>query len=116
MIDLDKMPFKYWSDETLISYLQRRVIVYSIIYYNLNDNCIPDKSYDEYANKLAELQSKNKEAFENSQYYYCMKDFDKSTGFDLMDKLSSEDKEYLVKLAKFVLWLSKEESKSGKLN
>ena len=46
MIDFSKMPCIYWSDSTKISYLQRRIIVYSIMYYEQNESCVPDKYYD----------------------------------------------------------------------
>ena len=56
MIDFSKMPYIYWSDSTKISYLQRRIIVYSIMYYEQNESCVSDWYYDNISHQLAELQ------------------------------------------------------------
>jgi hypothetical protein len=32
-LNLDVLPVKYWDMTTIISWLQRRIIVYSIMYY-----------------------------------------------------------------------------------
>lgn len=98
------MPAMYWSDTTKISYLQRRIIVYSIMYYQLNESCVPDSVYEEYVAQLLELMhtcDKNKIA--NSAYYYAMYDFDGSTGFHLYGRLNKKDKAYLVQLARTIL-------------
>lgn len=102
-VDFDKMPCTYWSDTTKISYLQRRIIVYSIMYYEQNESCVSDAYYDELSRQLVELQKNaTKQAFEKSTYYYAMHDFDGSTGFDIPSRLTPEDKQYLTMLANFV--------------
>lgn len=109
-IDLSRLPCAYWSDKTKISYLQRRVIVYSIMYYEQNESCISDKAYDEISKQLVTLQNASeREEFEASQYYYAMYDFDGSTGFDIPSRLTDEDRQYLTKLANVVYaqWKSK---------
>ena len=114
MVDFSKMPCIYWSDSTKISYLQRRVIVYSIMYYEHNESCISDKEYDSISYQLVELQKKaSKEDFEKSTYYYAMYDFDGSTGFDIPSRLTKKDREYLTHIA-FVVhkeWKSKTKEK-----
>ena len=100
MIDFSKMPCVYWSDIAKISYLQRRIIVYSIMYYENNESCVSDKYYDNMSYQLVDLQKKaSKEDFENSTYYYVMYDFDGSTGFDIPSRLAKKDREYLGNLA-----------------
>lgn len=103
-INFDKMPCKYWSDSTKISYLQRRVIIYSIMYYEYNESCISDQCYDEISQQLVNFQaSASKEDLKASTYYYAMKNFDGSTGYDIISKLNKNDKDYLSNLAFVIL-------------
>lgn len=87
-----------FSELDKIDYLQRKIIISSILYYELNQSPISDKEFDELCRQLVELQSESKE-IEKSQYYYVMKDFDGSTGFDLVHNLNEKDKTYLTHLA-----------------
>lgn len=103
MIDFSKAPYIYWSDKTKISYLQRRIIVYSIMYYEQNESCVSDKYYDSLSSQLVKLQKEcNKEDFRSSEYYYAMYDFDGSTGFDIPSRLTKHDREYLTRVASYV--------------
>lgn len=103
MIDFNNLPCKYWSDRTKISYLQRRIIVYSIMYYELNESCISDQQYDELSRQLMDLQSNcDFEEFRNSTYYYVMYNFDGSTGFDIPSRLTDYDYKYLLNIANHV--------------
>lgn len=102
-IDFSKMPCVYWSDATKISYLQRRIIVWSIMYYEHDESCVSDLVYDAVSYQLVELQrSVSKEEFEKSTYYYAMHDFDGSTGFDIPSKLTEHDRKYLTHIAGIV--------------
>lgn len=103
-INLDVLPIKYWSIKTIMSYLQRRIIVYSIMYYELSESCITDKDFDELSYQLVELMKATpKEICKKSQYWYAMYDFDGSTGFDIPDRLTDSDRDYLTKIAHQVL-------------
>ena len=103
MIDFSKMPCVYWSDSAKISCLQRRIIVWSIMYYEHDESCVPDHVYDSVSRQLVELQRKvSKEDWKKSRYYYAMHDFDGSTGFDIPSRLTKEDKEYLTHIANVV--------------
>lgn len=114
-MDLNKLPIKYWSIKTKIEYIQRRIIIYSIMYYNLNTSCITDKQYDKLSQQLIELMnSTDKSILEQTQYYYCMYDFDGSTGFDIPDRLNKSDKEYLTNIALYVLKLWSSEGGGNK--
>ena len=104
MVDFDVMPCKYWSDKTKISLLQRRILVYSIQYYRLSETVISDKEYDSISRQLLQLQkTASKEDREDSQYWYVFNDFDANTGFDLYDRLTTNDQIYLTKIAALVL-------------
>lgn len=108
MIGFSKCPCIYWSDATKISYLQRRIIVYSIMYYEFNESCISDAEYDSISRQLFELQSScDPEEFRKSTYYYAMHDFDGNTGFDVPSRLTKYDKEYLRMIANYTLNLWK---------
>ena len=97
------MPCIYWSNTTKISYLQRRIIVWSIMYYEHNESCVSDLVYDAVSYQLVELQKQtSKKEFEKSTYYYAMHDFDGSTGFDIPSRLTKYDREYLTHIAGIV--------------
>lgn len=103
MIDFSKMPCIYWSNSTKISYLQRRIIVYSIMYYEQNESCVSDAYYDSISHQLVKLQRECDPAeFRHSTYYYAMYDFDGSTGFDIPSRLTNHDKKYLTNIASYV--------------
>ena len=102
-VDFDKLPMRYWDTKVKIEYLQRRIIVYSIAYYELNNNIVSDKYYDEVSKQLVVLQNENKSVVKETMYGYVFHDFDGSTGFDLYDKLNKKDKEYLMEITQMVL-------------
>lgn len=99
----DKLPSKYWSDKVKIEYIQRRVIVFCIMYYRLNTSCISDRDFDELSRQLVELQSNKKDVAKQTKYYYVLYDYDGSTGFHIYNRLNNSDKEYLLLIAKNVL-------------
>lgn len=103
MIDFSKAPSMYWSNTTKISYLQRRIIVWSIMYYEHDQSCVSDYEYDSVSHQLAELQKEvTQEEWERSTYYYAMYDFDGSTGFDIPGRLTEKDRQYLTNIANLV--------------
>jgi hypothetical protein len=103
MIDFSKCPCIYWSDATKISYLQRRIIVYSIMYYEQNESCVPDSYYDSISHQLVKMMNKcDFNELRKSTYYYAMHDFDGSTGFDIPSRLTKYDREYLGNIAAHV--------------
>lgn len=108
MVNFEKGCWVYLSDIEKISYLQRKIIICSIIYYEMNESIISDKQFDEEARQLVNLQKQNKKDLNKSEYYYCMKDFDGSTGFDLFGRLKKYDRVYLTHLAKYILKLYKQ--------
>lgn len=105
--DLNKMPFKLWDDSTKISFLQRVVLIHSILYYELNTTVISDSDFDLLSKQLLHLQNRaNKDELKKSQYYYVFYDFDGNTGFDLWYRLKVSDREYLLSISKQVKRLS----------
>lgn len=104
-VSFDYMPAKYWNIKTRIEYLQRKIIVHSIIYYELDYNCISDSDFDRLSKQLVELQNSNRDILDKTQYGYVLSDFDGSTGFYIYDGLKDRDREYLTKIAKHVIRL-----------
>ena len=103
-IDFSHVPAKYWSDVTKMNYVQRRVIVASIQYYVIGEGIIPDAVYDGISHQLVQMMEEySEETCKRSQYWYCMHDFDGSTGFDLYSRLNKRDKDYLMKIAEHVM-------------
>lgn len=74
------------------------------MYYELSESCITDKDFDELSHQLVELMKATpKEICKKTQYWYAMYDFDGSTGFDIPDRLTDSDRDYLTKIAQHVL-------------
>ena len=104
LFNLDKPPYCYWSTFEKVNYLQRRVIVYSLMYYELNENCVSDKVYDEVSKKLISLQNElSEEEFKNTTYYYAMYDFDGTTGFDLWGRMKEKDRQTIKGIAERIV-------------
>lgn len=93
------------DNTTKLSYLQRRVIVHSILYYIMDRSVIPDRKFDTLSRDLVKLMTESTEEEKKaSTYWYCMYNFDGSTGFDLYSRLTREDRIYLSGIANLVLW------------
>ena len=61
---------------------QRRyqLLIHSCIYYELNQNLISDKKWDEWARELRDLQNKYPDISKRVTLYEAFKDWDASTG------------------------------------
>lgn len=94
----------YWSKKLRMDYLQRRIIVYSIQYYEMSETCVEDRYFDAVSHQLLwYMNNSTQEEKESTSYWYCMSDFDASTGFNLYDRLNKYDKKYLHYIASNVL-------------
>lgn len=96
----------YFSQLAKVNFIQRVVIIHSILYYEYDATIKNDKWFDDIARQLV------KETYwldepERSMYYYCMYDFDGVTGFHIIDRLNEQDREYLTHLAFVCLKRSK---------
>ena len=79
-----------------INFLQRKIILNSIMYYMYNTSFISDHFYDSCCKQLVELHDEYGEDFvEDSKYGYAYYDFDGSTGYHLFSRLNEEDKLHL---------------------
>lgn len=103
---MQKFP-RRWDKITRINFLQRKIILNCIAYYELNTNRLSDKEYDNLSMQLVELQQ-DVDVLNYTQYGYCMYDFDGNTGFDLYDRLTEHDKQYLTQVAQVGLAMTAE--------
>lgn len=94
-----------WSTISKVSHLQRRVLIYSIAYYEYSESIVSDMVYDAISKQLVQMQREFPEEATQSTYWYAMKDFEGSTGFDLVGKLTNKDREWLRKLTQFIMKL-----------
>lgn len=103
-IELNKMPFIYFSDKAKAEYMQRRIVVYSIVYYELNQNIISDHDFDMLCNQYIKFVTRmTLDDLKSTRYYYLFKDFDGSTGFHLCHNMTLDDQRYLYMIADNVL-------------
>lgn len=90
---LNDVPIVYWKEEVKISFLQRTILVNSRLYYDRNITVMSDREYDSISKQLVVMQKKvSKEILKKTDYYDAFKDFDGTTGFDLYDRLSTNEK------------------------
>ena len=94
---MQKFP-RRWDKITCINFLQRKIIINAILYYELNTSPLSDKEYDELSRQLVGLQKDID--IQQTQYGYVMYDFDGTTGFDLYSRLNEHDKKYLMSIAR----------------
>ena len=92
-----------WDKITCINFLQRKIILNAIAYYELDSPKLSDREYDELSKQLVGLQKDID--IQQTQYGYVMYDFDGTTGFDLYSRLNDADKRYLMQIARHVLGL-----------
>lgn len=100
--EFDKGCWIYLDNVHKCNFLQRVIIINSIMYYELNTTKMSDKKFDSVCKQLLDLQKKTKN-YNRTQYYYVFKDFDGTTGFYIWDRLNKRDKKYLLNICKFIL-------------
>lgn len=108
---MQKFP-RRWDDLTCVNFLQRKIILNCIAYYELNTSILTDKEFDVLSMQLVELHKRVN--LKDTEYGYIMHDFDGTTGFDLFHRLNAKDKEYLLKLANYIFVKPEKKLKQGK--
>lgn len=87
-----------WDLLTKINYLQRKIILNSILYYEYDTSNISDSFYDGMCKQLVEyhhIYNRRGDYVEDSNYGYVYYDFNGSTGFHLYGRLNEDDRQYL---------------------
>lgn len=103
----------YLSGIDKCNFLQRYILVHSIIYYVLDTNVVTDKQYDRICRQLLKL-SRATERYNTTEYYYVFSDFSGVTGFDLYYRLNEYDKKYLLNIARNVVKQYNNGNRNGK--
>lgn len=88
-----------WSLLDKINFLQRKILLNSILYYKYDENALSDYFYDSISRQLVELHKECIEKYGsilNTKYGYVFGEFDGSTGYDLFDNLVQKDKDHLL--------------------
>lgn len=81
------------TTQEYIDYLQRYIILHSYIYYELDNNLISDKQYDEKAKELVRYKNNYPELWKQSMYYKQFGDeYNGATGFTLYHDLDEHQK------------------------
>ena len=82
-----------------MSWLQRFVIVHSVIYYELNDNAISDQVYDAKSKELVEFKNRYPELWKETEYYKQFgDDYNGSTGFTLFHDLDEHQQDIIMSI------------------
>lgn len=104
-----------WTPIEVVNYWQRKVIVWSILYYQWDISVVSDHYFDEKSKLLVKLQSGlTKEELSKTTYGYVMFDFDGCTGFDLRSRLTKDDRTYLGRISSMVeLQYEQERKRNG---
>ena len=89
-----------WDKITCINFLQRKIILNAIAYYELDSPRLSDLEYDELSHQLVELQKDID--IQKTQDGDVMYDCEGTTGFDLYSRLNEKDKRYLMQLARYI--------------
>lgn len=116
-ISFSKAPCRYWSEQAKITHLQRRILLYSIMYYRMNVSVVSDYDYDAICYQLARMQKEYPDAAKKSMYWHVFYDFEGYTGYYLSYRLDSKELDYLTNLAEIVYsyWLENTEPKEREL-
>ena len=89
-----------------LNYIERMVLLHSIIYYEMNDSIISDERFNNLAKLLVKKVEKysGSKLFKQTMYGYVFEDYtDPSTGFYLTSRLKKKDHEYLKLIASHVI-------------
>lgn len=84
------------TTQEYIDFLQRFIIVHSYIYYELDNNIISDKRYDEKTKELVMYKNEYPDLWKSSMYYKQFgDDYNGATGFTLYHDLDERQKEII---------------------
>lgn len=114
MFEVQQFP-SFFNLLNKIDFLQRKIIVNSVAYYEYDTNTISDSFYDGICKQLVILQEEyNKEGgdfVKDSRFGYAFYDFDGSTGFHLYHRLNPRDKYYIDIMSKVKFSENKRQNK-----
>ena len=91
------------EDQRIGELIQKRryqILINSCIYYEFNQNLVPDFVYDDWSRELYSLQNEYREISEFMPLHWCFKDWNPATGFDLpiREKWIKDKAAYILKI------------------
>lgn len=87
---------EHWHLIDKINFVQRKILLNSIMYYQHDTNFISDFHYDDCCKELVEMhKAYGRDFIDDSMYGYAFYDFDGSTGYHLYSRLTEDDKHWL---------------------
>ena len=100
---MQKFP-KNWDKITCINFLQRKIILNAIAYYDYNKSFLTDSYFDSLCKQLVQMQMEYTGDIKvDTEYGYMMYDFGASTAFDLSSRLNRKDKAYLIQITEYYI-------------
>ena len=85
-----------------IDILQRKIILHSYLYYELDDSVISDREYDAMSKQLVEYKNDHPDLWVKSEYYKQFgDDYNGATGFTLFHDLDEKQKQIIRVIASF---------------
>lgn len=83
-------PYTDGTDE--LETLQYRILLNSYIYYEMNNNIISDRKFDEECKQYLSLVEKyGEDVLKRTRYYHAFAGFNGCTGFDLCEHLTEDE-------------------------
>lgn len=114
MFEVQQFP-SFFNLLNKIDFLQRKILVNSVAYYEYDESPLTDSFYDGICKQLVILQEEyNKEGgdfVKDSRFGYAFHDFDGSTGFHLYHRLNPRDKYYIDIMSKVKFSENKRQNK-----
>lgn len=95
-----------WTILMRINYIQRKILLNSILYYEHNRNMLSDHFYDNMCKQLVSYQkifARHSSVKDETTYGYAYYDFDGSTGYHLYGRLIEQDTNYLLMITETYL-------------
>lgn len=84
--------------------VERYILVHSMLYYEMNESVITDQQFDKIAKLLADkIKKMGPKKVKSTTYGYVFYDFDGTTGFDLIGRLTESDRTWITIIANSVL-------------
>lgn len=87
----------------LINRRRRQILVHSAIYYEFNQNIIPDKTFDDWCRELVNLHAKYPKQSCRAVFHEVFKDW---TGFSGYDLLKGNAREWATSQTKYLLGIN----------
>lgn len=87
-----------WNIIDKINYLQKMILVNSVLYYKYDTNALTDYEYDSISEQLVSYMNAYPISKRISKYAYVFDNYDGTTGYHLFNNLEADD-QYIITLS-----------------